>query len=525
MALSLAPAFHCPAPLARLRPASVTATTTRPAVSRPSTPPPILRQGIAAEPGALCSNALQCQHFQQCSGCSHETALDCPPLLSEAKKFFVRHGISDLSFDSGLLWGWRCRAKLAVRGSAKEPMVGLYEEGSHNVVDIPFCKAHHPSINAAVELLKQGIALFNVQPYDEDSGTGELRYVQMAVTTYDTSVPASERYLKGKVQISLVWNSRSEKSPGVEKADALSGFLWRKGGQNSSYHLIHSVWMNFQTSSTNVIFGHRWRHMIGEKDLWEHVGGIDISLAPSSFGQANTKAFDSLLHKLQKYVPVGENVVDLYAGAGVIGLSLAVTRNCRTVKCLEVNKEAKLSFERSISRLPKSFSGNISWHHTDVAMEPLYWLEGSDVVVVDPPRKGLHPSLIEALQKLPSSSKKAVQMTGSSSTRKREEKRPWVLQAREACAELNNSSIDKGQSWPHTIIYISCGWESFKKDCDSLVSSKIWRLEKAHAFNFFPGTKSIEILAVFKRGGLSSQKEKKKKKAGKRKGSSKERSL
>lgn len=39
-----------------------------------------------------------------------------------------------------LQWGWRCRAKLAVRGSAKEPVIGLYEEGTHNVVGIPFCR-------------------------------------------------------------------------------------------------------------------------------------------------------------------------------------------------------------------------------------------------------------------------------------------------------------------------------------------------------------------------------------------------
>lgn len=38
-----------------------------------------------------------------------------------------------------------------------------------------------------------------------------------------------------------------------------------------------------------IIFGNRWRHLLGERDLWEHVGGIDISMAPSSFGQANTR--------------------------------------------------------------------------------------------------------------------------------------------------------------------------------------------------------------------------------------------
>ncbi|GJS48972.1 uncharacterized RNA methyltransferase, partial [Tanacetum coccineum] len=78
-----------------------------------------------------------------------------------------------------------------------------------------------------------------------------------------------------------------------------------------------------------VIFGNRWRHILGERDFWEHVGGIDVYLAPSSFGQANTRAFDALLQKLHKYVPLGASVTDLYAGAGVIGLSLASIRKCR----------------------------------------------------------------------------------------------------------------------------------------------------------------------------------------------------
>ncbi|CAL5433208.1 unnamed protein product [Camellia sinensis] len=51
---------------------------------------------------------------------------------------------------------------------------------------------------------KQGIAELNVEPYDEDQGTGELRYVQanncMVVTTYNTSLPYAERYRNGKVE-------------------------------------------------------------------------------------------------------------------------------------------------------------------------------------------------------------------------------------------------------------------------------------------------------------------------------------
>ncbi|WCJ27479.1 23S rRNA (uracil(747)-C(5))-methyltransferase RlmC [Euphorbia peplus] len=477
-----------------------------------SIPSPVLSlNSSAAVPSQSC--ALECPHFQSCSGCTQEFNLNRPIVIDEVTEFFKRLGTSDFSFDSSRLWGWRCRAKLAVRGSSMEPLIGLYEEGTHNVVDIPHCKAHHPSINAAVELLRQGITELNIEPYDEDEGTGDLRYVQMAVTTYNTSLPASERFKTGKVQVSLVWNSRNENSPTFDKLSDLAYYLWRNGGPRSNVHIIHSVWANFQTSTNNIIFGNRWRHLLGERDFWEHVGGIDISLAPSSFGQANTRAFDILLHKLQKYVPYGASVADLYAGAGVIGLSLAATKKCRSVKCIEVNKESKLSFEKTVERLPKSIDSSISWHLADTSVEPLSWLMGSDVVVVDPPRKGLEASLIDVLRNISSLERKAESSFGSNLSKAKDEKRPWILRAKEASVEIRSKpDLEDPRSLPQTLIYISCGWESFKEDCMLLLSSKEWRLEKAHGFNFFPGTQSVEILAIFKRGKDASLKIKKKKK-------------
>ncbi|KAJ4831122.1 hypothetical protein Tsubulata_000653 [Turnera subulata] len=454
----------------------------------PSPPLPVVNLNQTATASSLAC-ALQCPHFQSCSGCTQELNLHRPTIVDEADAFFKSIGVSDFTFDSCRLWGWRCRAKLAVRGSSGSPLIGLYQEGTHDVVDIPECKAHHPNINAAVELLRKGISALNVEPYDEDEGTGELRYVQMAVTTYNTSLPAAERYKNGQVQVSLVWNSRNEKTPSCDKLKALASFLWRNGGPRSDVRLIHSVWANFQTSTNNIIFGNRWRHLLGETDFWEHVGGIDLSLAPSSFGQANTRAFDILLRKLQKYVPYGASVADLYAGAGVIGLSLAATRKCRQI----------LSF--------LNFPGLCF-------INPLSWLMGSEVVVVDPPRKGLDASLIGALWSISSLERKTTSSESSNSNIK-EEKRPWVLRAREASVQVGSRENLKGpQSLPQTLIYISCGWESFKQDCRALLSSKEWRLEKAHGFNFFPGTQSIEVLAIFKRGARAALK---KKKTGKKK--------
>ncbi|KAL8038815.1 hypothetical protein ABFX02_11G132300 [Erythranthe guttata] len=497
----------------------ITCSTTSPSTISTIPPPPpapllLVQEPKTTSPISPSSCALNCRHFQSCSGCTHEYNLHHPPILADVNKFFKKIGVSNFTFDSCRLWGWRCRAKLAVRGSSTKPLIGLYEEGTHNAVDIPECQAHHPRINAAVELLRKAIVELNIEPYDEDNGTGELRYVQMAVTTYSTSLPSAERYKNGKVQVALVWNSRSESSPSFEKLNALSNYMWNKGGPRRDVHLIHSVWANFQTSMSNVIFGNRWRHLIGERDFWEHVGGIDVSMVPSSFGQANTRAFDSLLQKLQKCVPYGSSVVDLYAGAGVIGLSLAATRKCRSVKCVEVNKEAKYSFEKTASRLPTTVDCCISWHQADTSKEPLSWLMGSDVVVVDPPRKGLDQSLLTALQSL-SFTKIKHNLPESTRRNVQNEKRPWILRG-DTSVQINKE-MGQGESQsslPQTLIYISCGWESFKEDCMSLLSRKAWRLEKVHGFNFFPGTQSIEILAVFKRGSGGNIK---KKKSGKKK--------
>ncbi|XP_010554104.1 PREDICTED: uncharacterized protein LOC104823976 [Tarenaya hassleriana] len=492
----------------------ITCHASSPVVPEVAPPPPPPPSSSASISNLSLSCALQCPHFQSCSGCTHEFNLHRPVIVDEASDFFKRVGVDDFTFDSCRLWGWRCRAKLAVRGSSGNALIGLYQEGTHTVVDIPQCKAHHPNINAAVELLRAGIKELNVEPFDEDLGTGDLRYVQMAVTTHSTSLPAQERYKNGKVQVSLVWNSRNEKSHNSDKLHALSNFLWRRGGPKSKFHLIHSVWANFQTSTNNIIFGNRWRHLLGERDFWEHVGGIDISLDPFSFGQANTRAFNSLLRKLQEYVVRGASVGDLYAGAGVIGLSLAFSRKCSSVKCIEVNKEAKQSFEKTIQRLPTSPDCSISWHHADASVDPVSWIIGSDVLVVDPPRRGLDASLIHALESVASLEKKFKSSPESSTSKPKEEKRPWILRAREASVQAGNKLIaEDSKVLPQTLIYISCGWESFKEDCKVLLSSKAWDLEKAHGFNFFPGTQSIEVLAVFKR----KVEVKKKKKSGKKK--------
>ncbi|GJS22514.1 uncharacterized RNA methyltransferase [Tanacetum coccineum] len=127
-----------------------------------------------------------------------------------------------------------------------------------------------------------------------------------------------------------------------------------------------------------------------------------------------------------------------------------------------------------------------------IRRDPLSWLVGSDVLVVDPPRKGLDPALIGALRAIKQAERKAMTLERPTLNVK-DEKRPWILRAREDSVNIPSRTIqEESRSLPQTLIYISCGWKSFKENCTALLSSKAWHLSKAHGFNFFPGTQSIK---------------------------------
>ena len=61
---------------------------------------------------------------------------------------------------------------------------GLYERDTHTILTIPDCSINHPSINLAVEFLTVATADAQADPYDEDTGNGGLRYVQLQVEIY-----------------------------------------------------------------------------------------------------------------------------------------------------------------------------------------------------------------------------------------------------------------------------------------------------------------------------------------------------
>lgn len=369
-----------------------------------------------------------CPHFQYCSGCQLQNNVERSNSFEEAKLFFSNQGITVSHLHTGSPEGWRCRAKVAVRGSSKKPLIGLFKEGTHQVEDIPFCKIHHPLINRAIEVVRKWILEEDITPYDEMTGSGVVRYLQLTVSRKTQTV-----------ELVLVVNHTNVDCLDLKKFER----LWEAAPE-----LWHSLWLNFNTLRKNAIFGKEWLLVRGERWLKEVFLENSIYYHPESFMQANPEMFEKLLYSLRAHLPKNGTLIDFYAGVGAIGLSLL--NYCSKVICVEVVPVAESCFKASQIGLTDVDKKRISFH-TGTASDCMALLqEPWDVVVVDPPRKGLDREFLEAL-----------------------------------CTAKQGKRL----------IYVSCGWESFKRDCALLASS--WKLSKAELFLFFPGTEHLEVLAIF----------------------------
>jgi 23S rRNA (uracil1939-C5)-methyltransferase len=346
-----------------------------------------------------------CPHFSLCSGCTLADPLH-PPIWEEALSFFRQYGIEPPLLYNGFNQT-RLKAKLAVR---KGPEIGLFKKNTHQVISIPDCLVHHTSINQAVAIIQKEMVQCQVIPYQENPPRGTLRYIQLFV----------ERST-GKVQLTLITNQ-----------DGLDSFCQAL----LKNPIWHSIWINLQPHSSNRILGDSWKLVYGEPFLWQTIDQTSIPFHPGAFSQAHLSLFEKMIQKIKTWLQPTDHILELYAGVGAIGL--CIRSLVKEVTLIENNPYAHLSFQETKS--------DISYLCMDASKANL---SGYDLIIVDPPRKGLDPEMIPKLD-------------------------------------------------ASRLIYISCGFESFQRDAQALLSLG-WKIREAEGYLFFPGTNHVETLALFEK--------------------------
>ncbi|PIS02517.1 MAG: hypothetical protein COT85_04960 [Chlamydiae bacterium CG10_big_fil_rev_8_21_14_0_10_42_34] len=351
------------------------------------------------------NNPSTCPHFPLCSGCTL-TDIFNPPVWQDAKEFFRAHDIEPLLHTSGFSQT-RYKAKLAVRPG---PEIGLFKKNTHDVLSIPNCLIHHDPINRAVEIIRKEMISQKISPYNETTRLGQIRYIQLFV-----------HRTTNQIQLVLIT---------TESLELFCKSLLK-------YDLWHSIWQNIHPSATNRILSDRWEQIYGEPFLWQPINDHLIPFHPGAFAQANLPLFEKMIQKIQTWVKPNDKVLELYAGVGAIGLCLSPL--VKQITLVENNPYAHLSYQQT----PKP---NITYQCTDAKLADF---TNYDLIIVDPPRKGLDPTILPKLES-------------------------------------------------PQLIYISCGFESFKRDAQNLLSIG-WKLKEAHGYILFPGTNHVETLALFKR--------------------------
>lgn len=320
-----------------------------------------------------------------------------------------------------------------------------------------------------------------VAPYNERKREGILRYVQLtAVARESTGYSVAEEDLFTSVEVVLVVNNKRQ-GKGLEARD-LATELWSRGRELG---LIHSIWLNFHPGDSdeegkkdskkrpnnNLIIGSDGFELLhGEEEVWQRFGGPPISLGPGAFVQANFNSFTLAMGEIRKFAleREGAKVLELHAGVGSIGLSLfGGGKGQSWLRCVELNPAGEVHFQKSKERLIREIvkaDGSIPDLGYVVAAASdkvcLEFLRGTvDMIICDPPKKGLEPELLSALV-------------------------------------FNGQEGNQGST--QTLIYLSCGWAALKREMGPLMVAG-WRVVHAQAYLFFPGTEAIETLVIFKR--------------------------
>ena len=251
--------------------------------------------------------------------------------------------------------------------------VGFYRARSHQVVHVEHCLIQKPEADALAQAVRDYIARFQVEPYNEATGRGLLRHLYVRTSCRGESLACL-----------LVNGSRLPHEQ--ELVDML----------RAAAPGVCGVVLGENTRRGNAILGDRYRTLWGRDYLTDTLCGLELRLSVPSFYQVNHDQAQRLYEKALEYAGLTgrELAVDLYCGAGTITQVLA--RRARRVIGGEIVPEAIRDAEDSARRNGVENVEFLCGDASRLAAELRQRGLRPDVICVDPPRKGLAPDVVEA---------------------------------------------------------------------------------------------------------------------------------
>ncbi len=240
---------------------------------------------------------------------------------------------------------------------------GFYKENSHEIVPNKECVIEDKRSASILWSIKELAERYKLPIYNEDKGTGLLRYVLIR-----TSIHYDE------LMVVLVTSEMN--FPGQRN---FINDLVKKHPE------ITTVVENVNSRHTNVILGEREKVLYGRGFIKEDILGLSFEISASSFFQINPIQVEKLYKTALNFIDTDKKqiVLDAYSGVGTIGL--IASKNAKEVISVELNKFAH---KNAIENAKRNGINNIKFYCDDAGNFIDNYKGDIDVVIMDPPRKG-----------------------------------------------------------------------------------------------------------------------------------------
>ncbi|MDH4616476.1 23S rRNA (uracil(1939)-C(5))-methyltransferase RlmD [Brevibacillus sp. AY1] len=325
-----------------------------------------------------------CPVYEECGGCSLQH-MDYQAQLASKREIVIEslrkyakldHPPVSPTIGMDNPWSYRNKAQFQVGSQDGKLVAGLYQTGSHKLVNLESCQVQHEATTQIVQAAKTIIEELGIPSYDERKRKGVIR-----------TIVARVAFATGETQLTLV-----TATPDIPRVKELVLELRTRLPQ------LIGITQNVNPQKTSIVFGEKTVTLWGKPSIAEKLGDLSFDLSARAFFQLNPEQTEKLYDqvKLAAGLTGTELVLDLYCGTGTIGLWLAPF--AREVRGIEMIPEAVEDARRNAER---NGATNSSFHvgKAEVLMPKWAKQQGvrPDVVVVDPPRTGLDDALIRSL--------------------------------------------------------------------------------------------------------------------------------
>ena len=383
-----------------------------------------------------CRNKhIDCSSYKRCGGCNlrHIKYEDTLKIKKEIVQNLVNKNLKNIIYVKDTIgmedpYYYRNKAQFPLGKDKKEnPVIGVFANRTHDVIEFDNCYIQNKESQEIARLICEFARKNNISIYDEKTGKGLLRHIVIKVG-----------FKTNEIICILVINGKEFKNEQKLVNELLEKFP-----------NIKTVIKNINTQNTNVILGKENINLYGEGFIYDKLGEYKFKISPLSFYQINPVQTEKLYNlALNAANLTGKEIVfDLYCGIGTIGIYIA--KHAKKVYGIEIVNQAiddaKENCKINNIKNAEYYAGDTQELLTEfIKTKKIY----PDVIIVDPPRKGLDNKTIENILEIK----------------------------------------------PKRVIYISCNPATLTRDLSKLEEK--YKIKEIQPLDMFPFTSHVECIAL-----------------------------